>query len=152
MNLHRRHLCAAVGMALGGSPSLVWAAPPLVEVWKSPACGCCKDWVKHLEASGFVVRTHDTGNTAVRLRLGMPIKYSACHTAQVAGYTLEGHVPAREVLRLLKEKPDAVGLSVPGMPRGSPGMDGPALRGKRDPFDVLLVLRDGSASPYQSYR
>jgi hypothetical protein len=82
----------------------------------------------------------------------MPVKYGACHTGQVAGYALEGHVPAREVLRLLKEKPAAVGLAVPGMPRGSPGMDGPAFRGKRDAFDVLLVLRDGSASAYQSYR
>lgn len=152
MNPHRRHLSTVVAIALAGSPLLARAAPPLVEVWKSPACGCCKDWVKHLEANGFEVRPHDTGNTDARARLGMPTKYGACHTAQVAGYTLEGHVPAREVFRLLKERPDAVGLSVPAMPRGSPGMDGPAYRGKRDPFDVLLVLRHGSSSPYQSYR
>ena len=125
------------------------AEPPLIEVWKGPACDCCKDWVKHLEANSFQVKTHDTGNTAARARLGMPVKYGACHTGQVAGYALEGHVPAREVLRLLTERPAAVGLAVPGVPRGSPGMDGPALRGQRDPFDVLLVLRDGSASAYR---
>lgn len=152
MNPCRRRLNAAMAIALVGSPLLARAAPPLVEVWKSPDCGCCKDWVKHLEANGFQVKTHDTGNTDARARLGLPVKYGACHTGQVAGYALEGHVPAREVLRLLKERPDAVGLAVPGMPRGSPGMDGPAFRGKRDPFDVLLVLRDGSASAYQSYR
>ena len=152
MSPRRRHLATAMALVLGGISVLARAEPPLVEVWKGPACDCCKDWVKHLEANGFQVKTHDTGNAKARARLGMPVKYGACHTGQVAGYALEGHVPAREVLRLLKEKPAAVGLAVPGMPRGSPGMDGPAFRGQRDPFDVLLVLRDGSASAYQSYR
>lgn len=152
MSPRRRRLATAMALALAGLPALARAEPPLVEVWKRPGCDCCKDWVKHLDANGFQVKTHDTGNTESRARLGMPVKYGACHTGQVAGYALEGHVPAREVLRLLKEKPAAVGLAVPGMPRGSPGMDGPAFRGKRDPFDVLLVLRDGSASAYQSYR
>lgn len=152
MNWLRRRLNAAMVLALAGGPPLARAAPPLVEVWKSPACGCCKDWVKHLQVNGFEVKTHDIGNTEARARLGLPVKYGACHTAQVAGYALEGHVPAREVLRLIEEKPAAVGLAVPGMPRGSPGMDGPTYRGRRDPFDVLLVLRDGSASVYQAYR
>ena len=152
MSPRRRRLATAMAVALAGIPVLARAEQPLVKVWKGPACDCCKDWVKHLEASGFRVKTHDTGNTEARARLGMPVKYGACHTGQVAGYALEGHVPAREVLRLLKEKPAAVGLAVPGMPRGSPGMDGPAFRGQRDPFDVLLVLRDGSASACQSYR
>lgn len=152
MSSRRRRLATAMALALVGIPMLARAEPPLVEVWKGPGCDCCKDWAKHLEANGFQVKTHDTGNTEARARLGMPVKYGACHTGQVAGYALEGHVPAREVLRLLKEKPAAVGLAVPGMPRGSPGMDGPAYRGRRDPFDVLLVLRDGSASAYQSYR
>lgn len=152
MSPRRRRLAAAMALALGGISMLAWAEPPFVEVWKGPDCDCCKDWVKHLEANGFQVKTHDIGNTEARARLRMPVKYGACHTGQVAGYALEGHVPAREVLRLLKEKPAAVGLAVPGMPRGSPGMDGPALRGLRDPFDVLLVLRDGSASAYHAYR
>lgn len=149
----RRRLLAA---SLAALPLLARAAAPealpLVEVWKSPDCGCCKDWVRHLEASGFRVRLHDEGNTDARARLGMPIRYGSCHTASVGGYALEGHVPARELRRLLKERPAAVGLAVPAMPVGSPGMDGPEYRGRRDPYDVLLVQRDGSASVYQAYR
>ncbi|MDP4300655.1 DUF411 domain-containing protein [Leptothrix discophora] len=129
------------------------AARPLVDVWKSPDCGCCKDWVRHLEAHGFQVRVHDEGNQEARVRLGMPQRYGSCHTAKVGDYTLEGHVPAREVLRLLKEKPAGmVGLAVPAMPVGSPGMDGPEYKGRKDPYDVLLVQRDGGATVFQSYR
>ena len=123
----------------------------MVEVWKDPNCGCCKDWVAHMQSSGFVVRVNDTGNTAARARLGIPQQLGSCHTALVGGYAVEGHVPAREVRRLLKERPDAIGLSVPGMPVGSPGMDAPAYGGRTDPFDVLLVQRDGKARVYRSY-
>lgn len=135
MSLRRRRLATAMAVALAGIPVLARAEQPLVEVWTGPACDCCNDWVKHLEAKGFRVKTQYTGNTEARARLGMPVKYGACHTEQVAGDAPEGHVPAREMLRLLKKKPAAVGLAVPGMPRGSPGMDGPAFRGQRDPFD-----------------
>lgn len=128
------------------------ATKPLVEVWKSPTCGCCKDWIKHLEQNGFLVRSHDEGNTDARARLGMPIKYGSCHTARVGGYALEGHVPAREIHRLLKERPQAVGLAVPAMPLGSPGMDGPEYRNRKDPYDVLLVRKDGNSAVFQSYR
>lgn len=88
------------------------------------------------------------------LGLAWACRSSTAHAIRrkLGGYALEGHVPAREVMRLLKEKPDAVGLAVPGMPRGSPGMDGLRYDGTRDPFEVLLVRRDGSVSPYQSYR
>lgn len=127
-------------------------AKPLIEVWKSPTCGCCKDWIKHLEQNGFSVRSHDDGNTDARVRLGMPIKYGSCHTASVGGYALEGHVPAREVHRLLKERPKAVGLAVPAMPIGSPGMDGPEYGNRKDPYDVLLVRRDGNSTVFQPYR
>lgn len=127
-------------------------AKPLVEVWKSPTCGCCKDWIKHLEKNGFSVRSHDEGNTDARVRLGMPIKYGSCHTASVGGYALEGHVPAREIHRLLKERPKAVGLAVPAMPIGSPGMDGPEYGNRKDPYDVLLVRRDGNSTVFQPYR
>lgn len=95
---------------------------------------------------------HDEGNGAARERLGIPAKLGSCHTGRVGGYAIEGHVPAREVQRLLKEKPKAVGLAVPGMPVGSPGMDGPAYGDQRDPYDVLLVLADGSTRVFQSYR
>lgn len=84
--------------------------------------------------------------------LGMPVKFGSCHTARVNGYVLEGHVPASEVKTLLKERPKALGLAVPSMPVGSPGMDGPEYKGRKDPYDVLLVQTDGSASVYRSYR
>ena len=123
-----------------------------IEVWKSPTCGCCKDWIKHLEANSFSVSSFDEGNSDARKRLGMPVRFGSCHTAEVQGYAIEGHVPAREIYRLLEERPDAIGLSVPAMPRGSPGMDGPAYGGVKDPYDVLLIDSNGVASVFQSYR
>lgn len=122
-----------------------------VEVWKDPSCGCCKDWVAHMQANGFSVKVHETGNNGVRARLGIDMEYASCHTAVVGGYALEGHVPAREVHRLLREKPQARGLAVPGMPIGSPGMDGPAYGGRRDAYDVVLLTRQGGARVYQHY-
>jgi len=123
----------------------------LVEVWKDPNCGCCKDWVKHLEANGFAVKINENGNDAMRAKLGMPQKLASCHTALVGGYAIEGHVPAADIRRLLKDKPQAIGLSVPGMPVGSPGMDDPVYGKRRDPFDVLLVSRSGEPRVYASY-
>ncbi|HSB22453.1 MAG TPA: DUF411 domain-containing protein [Burkholderiaceae bacterium] len=151
MNTRRRDLLVALPL-LATTPLFALPVRPLVEVWKSPTCGCCKDWVAHLQTSGFDVKLHDSGNTDARQRLGMPLVYGSCHTALVGGYALEGHVPAREIRRLLEEKPQAVGLAVPAMPRGAPGMDAPAYGGARDPYDVLLVRRDGIARIYQSYR
>ncbi len=124
----------------------------LVEVWKDPNCGCCKDWIAILEKAGFDVKPYDVGNNAARARLGIPKQLGSCHTARVAGYAIEGHVPVREIQRLLREKPDAIGLTVPGMPVGSPGMDGPAYKGRQDPYDVLLIAKNGSTQVYQSYR
>ena len=125
----------------------------VVTVWKTPTCGCCKDWVIHLRKEGFNVVANDVPDTApIRQKLGLPAKFGSCHTAQVGGYVLEGHVPAREVKRLLREKPVAIGLAVPGMPVGSPGMEmvGEML-GLRDAFDVVLVTQDGSSRVYESY-
>ena len=127
------------------------APPPLLEVWKDPDCGCCNDWIRHVEASGLRTRVHDTGNLQARDRLGMPRRLGSCHTAQVGGYVIEGHVPAREIHRLLRERPKALGLTVPGMPIGSPGMDGPEYGGRRQPYEVLLVAADGSTRVYQPY-
>ncbi len=124
---------------------------PLVEVWKDPNCGCCKDWMVHLEANGFAVKAHDQGNTAARRRLGLPDRYGSCHTATVGGYVVEGHVPAADIQRLLRDKPRALGLSVPRMPIGSPGMDGPEYGGQKDPYEVLLIQRDGQSSVYAAY-
>jgi len=124
---------------------------PAMAVWKDPNCGCCKDWIAYLEQEGFRVRGHDSGSTAMRQRLGLPQRYASCHTALIGGYVIEGHVNAREIRRLLAERPTALGLAVPGMPVGSPGMDGPVHGGRHDPYDVVLVLRDGSSRVYQSY-
>ncbi len=123
----------------------------VVEVWKDPSCGCCTDWVTHMRQNGFTVTVHETGNAAVRARLGIAQKYGSCHTAVVGGYALEGHVPAREVRQLLAERPVGLGLSVPGMPIGSPGMDGQAYGGRKHAFDVLLLAKDGSSKVYQRY-
>lgn len=144
-------LFGAVAGTAGAADALKSGAP-LVRVWKSPTCGCCSDWILHLEANGFEVVSYDEGNAAARERLGMPVRFGSCHTAEVGGYAIEGHVPAREIHRLLEERPDAIGLAVPAMPRGSPGMDGPAYGGVRDPYDVLLIGRDGEARVFQSYR
>lgn len=124
---------------------------PLVEVWKDPSCGCCKDWVTGLEQAGFSVRVLETGNNAMRAKMGIPVGLGSCHTARIAGYAIEGHVPAREIRRLLREKPRAVGLAVPGMVVGSPGMDGPLYKGRKDAYSVLLVEQGGATSVYQKY-
>lgn len=145
-------LHALAGAATVGHLAPAGATPSVsVDVWKDPNCGCCGDWVRHLQDNGFAVRVHDTGNTAVRKRLGIPEHLGSCHTALVGGYAIEGHVPAREIRRLLAEKPQAVGLTVPGMPVGSPGMDGPAYGGRLDPYEVLLITRDGRTRSFQSY-
>jgi hypothetical protein len=155
-NLSRRHAVLG-GLSLSGSLLLApaWASAqgggPLVEVWKSPTCGCCQDWIDHLQANGFRTRVSDTGNTAVRARLGIAEKYGSCHTARVGGYAIEGHVPADDIKRLLKEAPAAIGLAVPGMPIGSPGMDGPAYGNRKDRYDVLLLAKDGSATVFQTH-
>lgn len=149
--MNRRLTLIALGSAFVPA---TWAASslPVVAVWKDPNCGCCGDWVKHLQQSGFTVEIHEQGNAAKRASVGIPERLGSCHTAVVAGYAIEGHVPAKDILRLLKDKPKAVGLTVPGMPVGSPGMDGPEYKGRKDPYDVLLVARNGSASVFQTYR
>lgn len=156
----RRHalhlLAAAAGLAtlpaLAASPAKI----PM-EVWKDPNCGCCKDWIVRMEQAGFAVTVHDSGNSAVRAKLGLPVQYGSCHTALVGGYLVEGHVPAADVHKLLKDKPKALGITVPGMPIGSPGMDGPEYGGRKDPYDVLLVTKQLMGSKvstrvYTSYR
>ncbi len=142
---------ASIAATASIAPSLMAQNRPQVEVWKDPNCGCCKDWVSHMQANGFNVKVNDSGNTAARKRLGVPDKLGSCHTALVGGYALEGHVPAREVHRLLKERPAAIGLSVPGMPVGSPGMDGAEYGSRKDPYDVVIISRNGDSRVYQSY-
>jgi hypothetical protein len=144
-------LAGAAAAPFSGRSFAATGARP-IEVWTGPSCGCCKDWVKHLDANGFDVVSHDGGNSDARQRLGMPVRYGSCHTGEIEGYAIEGHVPAADIHRLVEEGPDAIGLSVPAMPRGSPGMDGPAYGNVQDPYDVLLIGHDGNASVFQSYR
>lgn len=152
-SLSRRRFGLAGAAALLGPAWAAAQAPSVhVEVWKSPTCGCCKDWITHMEKSGFRFTVHEVGNTAMRQRLKIPMALGSCHTAVIGRYAIEGHVPARDVQRLLKEKPDAIGLTVPGMPVGSPGMDGPEYGGRKDPYDVLLIAMDGSTRVFSSYR
>lgn len=129
-------------------PLVANAAQPIIDVYKTASCGCCKKWVQHLQSNGFEVRAHDVKDPAVIRRAGgIADKYGSCHTARVGKYIVEGHVPASDIKRLLSTRPRAVGLAVPGMPMGSPGMEG----GRSDSYDVLLV-KEGSAAVYKSYR
>ena len=147
----RAWLAGTAVLALASSTMVAYAAPTTMQVWKDPTCGCCKDWIAHLEKSGFATTVIEQGNSAARARLGMPQKFGSCHTALIQGYVIEGHVPAADIQRLLKDKPKALGLSVPGMPIGSPGMDGPAYGGRRDAYQVLLIQRDGSTTVFNTY-
>ncbi|MFZ2986776.1 DUF411 domain-containing protein [Ideonella sp.] len=156
-SIERRLALIAGGVALLALPAWARTDPPrqskpMVQIWKSPSCGCCKDWIVHLEANGFATQVSDVGNAAARKRLGIQDKHGSCHTALVGGYALEGHVPAKDIQRLLRERPTGIGLAVPFMPVGSPGMDGPEYGDRKDPYDVLLLAKDGSARVFQSYR
>jgi hypothetical protein len=147
-----RRTCLASVLFVPAVSGWALSKAPAMDVWKDPNCGCCKDWIAHLQTAGFEVTVFDTGNNAARARLGIPAKLGSCHTASVAGYAIEGHVPAKDIKRMLQEKPKALGLAVPGMPVGSPGMDGPIYKDRKDPYDVLLVLHDGRTRVYQTYR
>lgn len=137
-------LCALPALARIATAA---AVAPAVVVSKTPTCGCCGVWVKHLQAAGFTVEVHDLENLdAVKKRAGVPFGMGSCHTAEVGGYFVEGHVPAEDIKRLLRDKPEAKGLTVPGMPAGSPGMEVPS--GRVDRYDVLLVGKDGKTSVY----
>ena len=143
-----------ISLSLVLLPTLSFAVTekPVITMWRGPKCGCCKDWAAHLEQNGFLVKAIDIGNTEMRQKLGMPVQFGSCHTAQINGYVIEGHVPAKEIKRLLAEKPKVLGLAVPAMPLGSPGMDGPEYKGKKDPYDVLVISQNGASSVYQAYR
>lgn len=148
----RSKLIRAGGLAAAVSLSpLVHAAGEPIEVMKTSGCGCCIGWIKHLEEAGYVVESRDLtmGDLMkVKLDAGLKVGITSCHTGLIAGYIIEGHVPVREVKRLLSERPDAIGLSVPNMPIGSPGMD---FGDDGEPYDVLIVQRDGSTEIYAQY-
>ena len=119
-----------------------------VDMYKSAYCGCCGKWAEHMSKAGFTVKAHEVEDVpAMRKKLGIPEKLGSCHTAKIGNYLLEGHVPADDIKRLLKEKPKALGLAVPGMPAGSPGMDVP----NSPPYDTLLVHKDGTARVFAKH-
>ena len=133
---------------LAAIPALAYSARagatalPKIVVAKDPNCGCCAGWVDHLRAAGFTAEVNDTPRVnAVKARLGVPPELASCHTAEVGGYVIEGNVPASAILRLLKEKPEAKGLAVPGMPTGSPGMEAEGT--PPDTYDVILFAASG---------
>jgi hypothetical protein len=121
---------------------------PMVAVFKTPTCGCCSNWVDHMKANGFELKVQDVDDiAAIKEKLGVAPEISSCHTSQVGGYVIEGHVPAAAVQRLLKERPKVAGLAVPGMPAGSPGMELPS--GHREPYAVLTFDKTGRTSVYE---
>lgn len=151
-SMTRRRLLA-VGASLGAYAArpLHAGSPTLIDVKKDATCPCCDDWVAYLQAEGFTVTTEVLPDDLLarhKAVSAIPASAQSCHTGKTEGYMLEGHVPAADIRRLLSEKPDAVGLAVPGMVYGSPGM-GPAT--ERDAYDVLLIARDGTTTVFTSY-
>lgn len=125
-------------------------ALPLMVVNKNASCSCCKAWVDQMRQAGFPVEVHDLDNLdPIKTRVGVPVGKGSCHTAEVGGYFVEGHVPAKDIKRLLAQKPDAKGLVVPGMPLGSPGMEMPD--GTMQPYAVGLVHRDGTTTTFAQH-
>jgi len=119
-----------------------------ITVYKSPTCGCCNKWVSHLQSSGFEVDAINRKDmNSVKSDAGIPRRLASCHTAIIGDYIIEGHVPADDIKRLLKEKPDVAGLTVPGMPMGSPGMEGP----RQDRYDVLTFTRSGETKVFSQH-
>lgn len=179
MNIHRYSALTAIVLAAGtafpacaaqpqsgstpavSTPATPEAAPaaaavpannatPLLVVHKSPYCGCCGLWVEHMRDAGFAVEVRNVNNvTPVKQQVGVPLGKGSCHTAQVGKYFIEGHVPAADVKRLLAEQPDAKGLVLPGMPKGSPGMEVPD--GSVDAYTVELVANDGTTSVFAQH-
>ena len=141
----------AAGLAAGLRPAAVHAAPTAIRVAKDPDRGCCGAWIEIIEADGFAATIDLLDYDALqahKIASGIPENMASCHTAHVDGYTIEGHVPPADIRRLLAARPDAVGLSVPGMPHGSPGM-GPET--EREAYIVYLIRRDGSAEVFTTY-
>jgi hypothetical protein len=138
---------AALAVAAQQKP----AASTSVVVYKTPTCGCCSNWVAHLKANGFQVEANDVSDAQVRAvgaSAGVTDDLASCHTAKVGGYTVEGHVPAADIQRMLKEKPAIAGIAAPGMPMGSPGME---QGGRKEAYDVIAFTKDGKRSVFAKH-
>ncbi len=152
MTFTRRAMMACIASFAAAKPLAgVAQAGPAIHVFKDPNCGCCTAWIEILRDEGFTVTTERSFGTLLirhKLENGIPQKMTSCHTGETEGYMIEGHVPPQDIRRLLAERPDAVGLAVPGMPYGSPGM-GP--EDEREAYDVFLIRKDGSTEVFSSY-
>lgn len=144
--MRRRELLAAAAALIAGRPAAA-AEPPAVKVFKDPSCGCCDGWIGHMRQAGFRVDVATGDLYAAKARLGVPEDLASCHTATVGRYVVEGHVPADAVRRLLAERPAATGVAVPGMPAGSPGMEG----GRHEEYEVVL-FGPGTRATFGRYR
>jgi hypothetical protein len=145
----RTVLLTLASAAVAGTAKSGRAAGPTIIVSKDPNCGCCVGWAEHLRTSGFTVDVHDVTDLGpVKARLGVPSDLAACHTAEVGGYVIEGHVPAGAIRRLLREKPQAKGLAVPGMPTGSPGMEVPGS----PPEEYAVILFGDTRRTYARFK
>jgi hypothetical protein len=157
MTTRRDWIRLTAGVLFAGVPLSAQRAGPMtaartgasndnaLEVWKSPTCGCCALWVTHMRTNGFVPTVHDVQDVAVfKRKYGVPAALESCHTAVVGGYAFEGHVPADLLRQVLKQRPAIVGLAVPGMPMGSPGMEGP----RKDAYDVIAFDKAGKTSVF----
>jgi len=142
----RNFLLIATGALLAGGPAFAATSP--MRVLKSPTCGCCAAWIAHVQAAGIDVDAQDVPQEALwaaKNQAGITPELSSCHTGFIDGYIIEGHVPASDILRLLAGRPDALGLSVPGMPIGSPGME---MGNQRDAFETLLIRHNGATEVF----
>ena len=140
-------IAGAIGVSAQQSSA---TAKPTAVVYKTSSCGCCKMWVEHLKANGFTVEAKDVSSDEVRAvskAAGLKDDDTSCHTAKIGGYIVEGHVPASDIQRLLKEKPAIAGIAAPGMPQGSPGME----QGSKEPFDVVAFTKDGKTRLYSKH-
>ncbi|MGF2686792.1 DUF411 domain-containing protein [Marinobacter sp. DUT-3] len=152
MNLHKTvlGLTAAFGLStLASSPLLAANEADSIHVYKSPHCGCCSDWIDHLEENGFDVTTTNTDDLGkIKAEAGLLAGLGSCHTAFVGDYVIEGHVPADDIKRLLSDAPKATGLSVPGMPAGSPGME---MGDRKDHYKVIMFNEDGQTRVFSEH-
>jgi hypothetical protein len=148
--LNRRDVLLVSAAVLAAGPSCAAQAGPSIKVYKDASCGCCTAWVDHLKAKGFKTEVDETQDmAAIKTKYGVPGDLTSCHTGIVAGYAIEGHVPAADIKRLLKDKPKALGIAVPAMPVNSPGMEVPGQ--PDEPYTVWLFAKDGTRSPFATH-
>lgn len=144
-----KYLILALAVLSAACGPAAQSGQPTIEVWKSPTCNCCSKWIEILRKDGFNVTVHnESAMNPLKTKLGVPVSLASCHTGIVEGYVIEGHVPAEDIKRLLKERPKTKGLAVPGMPIGSPGME---MESRIDPYEVLLFSEQGPPSVFASH-